>query len=127
MRVGVHTVDRRFLATHAAPPVRIADKEELLLCEEVQAWEMLIRGFSSSLLPRLERCGKTAGIGDVLSKSQTSIDVEGLSVGPFDGEVGVLLDKALGFVRKGTDCFVRPPISVIAILVVVSSGGIEGM
>lgn len=127
MRVGVHTVDRRFLATHTTPPVRIADKEELLLREKVQAWKVFIRGLDLSSLPCLESSRETSCIGNVLPKGQTSIDVQRLSISPFNGEIGVLLDKALGLVRERVDRLVRPPISVVTILVVVSAGGVKGV
>lgn len=127
MRVGVHTVDGRFLATHTTPPVRIADKEELLLREEVQAWKVFVRGLDSSPLPCLESSRETACIGNILSKGQTSIDVQRLSISPFNGEIGVLLDKALGLVREGVDRLVRPPISVVTILIVVSAGRVKGV
>ncbi len=44
-----------------------------------------------------------------------------------DGEVVVLVDEAIGALLEIGDRLVRPPVCVVAVLVVVAAGGVEGV
>lgn len=127
MFIGVNTLNRILLARLATPPVPIRDEEELLLGEMVQTRKILVRLLVSTSLPRLVGRRQATRIGNVLAKRQAPVDVERLAILSVHGEVGVLLDEALGSVFKSLDRLLRPPVRVVARLVVVSTGGVEGV
>ena len=127
MRVSVDPVDSVLLARLATPPVGVRDKEKLVLCEVFKTRKILIGLLVGTKLPSLVRGRQAASVSDVLAQSETSIDVERLVVGAGYREVGVLLDKALSALLEGVNGSVRPPVCVIAILVIVATCRIESV
>lgn len=127
MRILIDAADRRLLPRLAAPPVGIGDEEQLLLGEVLQAREEFGRVRLFALFPGAEGRGDAAGVGDVLAECEMAVDGEGFVVGARDGEVGVLLDEAVGFLLEGVDGGIVPPVGVVAVLIVVAAGGVEGL
>lgn len=113
------------LSSLTTPPVAIREEEQLLFGELTQPRKMQIGRSGIALLPRVERCSESTGIGNVLSQRQTSIHMENLARGTFHGEVGVLVDEALGPLFEGLDSLRIPPVRIIANFIVVATGGIE--
>ncbi len=147
MRIRIDALDRRLPAALAAPPIRIADEEQLLVREVLQAGKILIpipirriagpdggrrgrgrgRGALLPTLPRRKRRADAAGIRDVLAQRQPAVDMQGLAAGPGDGEGSILIDEALRAVLEGAHGARRPPVRVVAVRVVVAAGRVEGV
>jgi len=77
--------------------------------------------------PSLEGGRETTCVGDVLAKSQPTVDVKGLLVRPGNSVVGVLIYKALGALLEGLDCRIAPPVGVISVLIIVATRRVEGV
>jgi hypothetical protein len=75
MRISVDAINSCFLPALTTPPVSIADEEELFLSEEVQAWEILIWGLCSTLLPCGEHGRNSSGISNVLAEREFPVDM----------------------------------------------------
>jgi hypothetical protein len=127
MRIRVDTVDRRLLPALAAPPVGVADEEELVLSEVFEAGQVLVRGFCSALLPRCKCGGYASGISDVLAKSQLAVDVQWLVIWSWDGVLGVLVYETFCAFFEAFNSAVGPPVGVVPVLIIVTAGRIEGM
>lgn len=127
MWILIDAADGRLLPRLAAPPVGIGDEEQLLLGQVLQARQQFGRVCFLAPFPGAEGRGDAAGVGDVLAERETAVDVEGFVVRAGDGEVGVLLDEAVGFLFEGQDRLVVPPVGVVAVLIVVSAGRVEGL
>jgi hypothetical protein len=127
MRISVDPVDCCILARLAAPPVGVRDEEQLVLSEVLQARQVLRGLLCRSALPCLERCRESAGICDVLAQSETAIDVKRLAVRSRDGEVGILVNEAFGLCLEGFNRRVRPPVRVVAVLIVVTTCRVESV
>lgn len=132
MRVGVDPLDRRLLAGLAAPPVGVRDEEQLVVGEEVgQARQVHVQvptpGGSCAPLPGRKRRRHAAGVGDVFTQRELPVDVEGFAVAPLDGEVVVLRHKTPRPALEPGHGRVGPPVRVVAVLVVVPAGRVEGV
>jgi len=123
--IVVDGANRGLFRRLTAPPACIRNEEELLLGKAAQTWKHGIGRSVVSLLPRVECRPQTAGIGNVLTQGETTVHVEWLGVRSGNGEVGILIDEALGPLLKGLDGSVVPPICVVACLVVMSACRVE--
>jgi hypothetical protein len=127
MRIEVDSLNCRLLPRLTAPPIRIVDEEELFLGEEIQTREVLIGFLVGANFPCLKRGRETACIGDILAKREPAIDVKGFVIRSRDAEVRVLLDEALSVGFECRNGLVGPPVGVIAVLIVVATGTVEGV
>lgn len=126
MRIVVDGLFRGLLGGLAAPPVPVREEEQLLLGEMAQSRQMQVRGRVVVLLPRMEGGSESTGVGNVLPQREASIHVENLASRAFHGELGVLVDEALGPFFEGLHGPRIPPVRVVADFIVVPTGGIEG-
>lgn len=120
--ITIDSSDCCFLSSLAAPPTPICDKEELLFCKIAQTGEQSIRRSIITFLPCM-KCGcKASCISDVLTQSEATIHMERLRVRPWNGEISILIDKALSPCFKGFDCFIIPPVGIIPTLIIMPTG-----
>jgi hypothetical protein len=131
MRIHINALNGRLLPALPAPPVRIADEEQLLVREVIQARQVLVRrrrrGRRLAALPRRKRRAHAPCVGDVLAERELAVDVQRLSPRALDGEFRVLLHEALRARLERRHGPVRPPVGVVAVLVVMAAGGVEGV
>jgi hypothetical protein len=127
MRIHVYARNSGILPRLTAPPVGVTDKKHLVLCKVLQSRKISIRLLPSPALPCLERSGETSCVGDVFTEGEPAVDMEWLIVWSGHGEVGVLVDKAVGLLFKSVHGGVGPPVGVIPILIIVPSSRIEGV
>lgn len=127
MRVFIDRTDGRLLGSPATPPIRIRDKEKLLLGKVLQPGQERIRGRLITLLPRMERRRQAACVSDVLAQRKTSVHVERrrVWVRSRNGEIRVLVDETLGPFFERFDRVVIPPIRIIAGLIIMSASRIK--
>lgn len=97
------------------------------MCEVLKTWKILVGLLVSTELPSLIRSRKTTSIRNILSQCQTSVNVKRLVVDAGYSEVGVLLDETISPLTKRFDSRIRPPIRVVAVLVVMAACRVKGV
>lgn len=112
MWVIVDIIDGLLLAGLATPPVGVEDEEELVVGEVIESRQTLVRSGLLPLFPRSEGGCNTARICNVLTQRQSAVDVQ-RSVVALDGEVVVLIDKAISPFIEFFDRAVCPPIGEV--------------
>ena len=137
MRIYIDALNRRLLATLPTPPIRIAHEKQLLVAEMVQAGEVEVlrvagggggRGLRwLARLPCCEGCADAPCVGDVFAERELAVDVQGFLARSFDCEIRVLVDKTFCAGLEGRDGGVRPPVGIIAVLIVMAACRIKSM
>lgn len=127
MGVSVDKIDRRLWPCLPAPPIRIRDEEHLLLREVLETRQELFGILFVMLLPCCE-CGiQTTHISDILTQSESSIDVQWLAIWVWYSEIVVLINEALGLFFESFDGLIIPPICEVSSFVVMPAGRVKGV